>query len=149
MYTAPRANSRNRTAPTPLTACPEQPRILPGHVRTPGSRGGSRRGPAAGLYLGSAGALDPPAALSALLGIGLLSGGAAALNQRLERRLNGLMVRTAGRPFPPGRVRPAEALLLGGALGALGFLVLAAGAGPLAAALGAAIYLGSVLACTP
>jgi protoheme IX farnesyltransferase len=58
----------------------------------------------------------------ALLGIGLVSGGTAALNEVMERDLDRLMLRTARRPLPLGRLRvqtaSAVALLMtfGGSL---------------------------------
>lgn len=42
--------------------------------------------------------------LHTVLGIGLVSGGAAALNQVMERDLDALMLRTAARPVPMGRI---------------------------------------------
>jgi heme o synthase len=74
----------------------------------------------AGFYLGSMqsgisslqrGLLDT------LLGIGLVSAGASALNQALERKTDALMVRTAQRPLANGRFPLAFGVLAG--LGAL------------------------------
>jgi len=74
----------------------------------------------AGFYLGSMqsgistlqrGLLD------ALFGIGLVSAGAGALNQCLERRTDALMVRTADRPLAAGRYPLALGVFAG--LGAL------------------------------
>src|SRR6185437_3557803 len=42
--------------------------------------------------------------LHALLGIGLVSGGTAALNEIVERDVDALMRRTAGRPLPAKRM---------------------------------------------
>lgn len=59
--------------------------------------------------------------LHALLGIGLVAGGAAALNQVLESDADGRMLRTQRRPLPAKRMAPAHAvtfgilILLGGA----------------------------------
>ncbi len=75
----------------------------------------------AGFYLGSMqsgistlqrGLLDT------LLGIGLVSAGAGALNQALERTSDAKMLRTADRPLPSGRISLAQGVLAG--LGALG-----------------------------
>jgi len=74
----------------------------------------------AGFYLGSMqsgisslqrGLLD------ALVGIGLVSAGAAALNQAFERTTDARMVRTADRPLASGRMPLAAGILAG--LGAL------------------------------
>ncbi len=49
----------------------------------------------------------------ALLGVGLVAGGTAALNQVLERNSDAHMRRTAIRPLPAHRLRTREALLFG------------------------------------
>jgi len=56
--------------------------------------------------------------LDTLMGIGLVSAGAGALNEALERRIDALMVRTANRPLAAGRISLAQGILAG--LGALG-----------------------------
>lgn len=100
---------------------------------------------AAGYYLGSAGPVDGWRALHTLGGTALLAGGAAALNQYLERDTDALMERTRSRPLPSGRVSPCGALLFGAVLAVLGLGWLCVGGSLLAAALGAvtlALYLG-------
>ncbi len=70
----------------------------------------------AGFYLGSMqsgistwqrGLIDT------LFGIGLVSAGAGALNQALERSTDACMIRTADRPLPSGRVSLAQGVLAG------------------------------------
>ncbi len=56
--------------------------------------------------------------LDALLGIGLVSAGAGALNEVLERKIDARMKRTADRPMATGRFSLAQGVLAG--LGALG-----------------------------
>jgi protoheme IX farnesyltransferase len=56
--------------------------------------------------------------LDTLLGIGLVSAGAGALNEALERRTDKLMKRTADRPLAAGRIPLGIGILAG--LGALG-----------------------------
>jgi protoheme IX farnesyltransferase len=77
----------------------------------------------AGFYLGSMqsgissvqrGLLDT------LFGIGLVSAGASALNQALERKTDALMVRTANRPLAAGRISLLTGVLAGLAALALG-----------------------------
>jgi heme o synthase len=77
----------------------------------------------AGFYLGSMqsgistlqrGLIDT------LIGIGLVSAGAGALNQALERSSDARMVRTADRPLPSGRVSLVQGVLAGIAALALG-----------------------------
>src|SRR5437660_10959855 len=51
--------------------------------------------------------------VNALLGVGLVAGGTAALNQVLERDSDAHMQRTAIRPLPAHRLSTREALLFG------------------------------------
>lgn len=94
-----------------------------------------------GFYLGSGGAVDGWLLLHMILGTGLVAGGAAALNQLLERDADGRMRRTADRPLPAGRMGPDEALVLGFSMGVGGLIWLALGVN-LAAAVVAALTLG-------
>ena len=55
--------------------------------------------------------------LNALLGIGMVSAGAGALNEALERKTDALMQRTSQRPMAAGRMNLAQGLAAG--LGAL------------------------------
>jgi protoheme IX farnesyltransferase len=63
--------------------------------------------------------------LDAMLGIGLVSAGAGALNEALERRVDARMVRTANRPLAAGRFSLAEGVVAGLAALALGAVWLA------------------------
>jgi protoheme IX farnesyltransferase len=102
-----------------------------------------------GFYLASVKAGQPWLGwklLNAVLAIGLVSGGAAATNQVMERDLDAKMRRTAARPIPMQRVSVAHALTLGivaivGGVLYLGFTCnwLAAGL----AALTSAAYVGA------
>jgi len=70
----------------------------------------------AGFYLGSmrSGISSvQPGLIAALLGIGLVSAGSAALNEVLERKLDAKMIRTAQRPVASGRISLAHGLILG------------------------------------
>jgi protoheme IX farnesyltransferase len=61
----------------------------------------------AGFYLGSmrSGVSSvQPELLAALVGIGMVSAGAAALNEAIERKLDAKMIRTAQRPMATGRI---------------------------------------------
>ncbi len=60
--------------------------------------------------------------LDTLLGIGLVSAGAGALNEALERRTDARMKRTADRPMAAGRFSLAQGLLAGFGALALGAL---------------------------
>ena len=71
-----------------------------------------------------------------MAGGALACGGASALNHVLDRDIDRLMgPRTASRPVAAGRIAPAQAVVFGLTLSALSFLVLAAFANVLAAAL--------------
>ena len=60
----------------------------------------------------------------ATLGIGLMAGGAAAINHVLDRRIDVQMARTYHRPVARGRVSSASALVFALSLSLLGFVVL-------------------------
>lgn len=70
----------------------------------------------AGFYLGSlrSGISPFPAGLVRfLVGIAVVTCGASALNQALERKTDGMMRRTAGRPMAAGRIGLAHGLTVG------------------------------------
>ena len=79
-----------------------------------------------GFYMASGQGLDSFLVLHALVGTGLVAGGASALNQYLERHHDRRMVRTKDRPLPDGRISEGEALLFAGAisLGGVGYLLI-------------------------
>ncbi len=62
----------------------------------------------------------------ALVGSALVIAGAIALNQRIERRTDALMRRTAGRPLPSGRMTTRQATRFGLVASTLGLAYLAA-----------------------
>lgn len=62
--------------------------------------------------------------MHALLGIGLVSGGTAALNEIVERDVDALMRRTANRPLPSKRMTVPMALAIAGTMVAGGFVYL-------------------------
>lgn len=96
-------------------------------------------------YVGSRGGIGLVTAVHAMLGTGLATAGALALNQFVERDFDARMTRTQGRPLPSGRLSPAEGLWSGIALLAtgLGYLALASGWLPAAIAAASALaYLG-------
>src|SRR6266566_4311337 len=104
---------------------------------------------AAGFGLASRGNLNYAALTSALFGIALLSSGIATLNQYMERDLDGLMRRTAGRPLPSGKLLPWEALAFGVGLTALAEVYLAIVVNPLTALLGLTVIAGYLFGYTP
>ena len=58
-----------------------------------------------------------------MVGGALSSGGASALNQYIDRDLDGAMARTAKRPIPSGRIQPTHALIFGLTLSVLSLVV--------------------------
>jgi heme o synthase len=84
-----------------------------------------------------------------LVGTGLVSAGASALNHVLEREVDARMRRTAERPLPAGRLDPDFALLFGVGLAVAGLLELALAVNLLTALLGALALAGYVFAYTP
>ncbi len=93
---------------------------------------------------------DPSALLVALTCLGgyLSAGGAGAINHYVDRDIDALMHRTAGRPLPAGRIAPRSALLFGCTLALLSLLELSLLVNPLAAALSFAGFLGYVFVYT-
>ncbi len=104
---------------------------------------------AAGFGLASRGNLNYAALTSALFGIALLSSGIATLNQYMERDLDGLMRRTAGRPLPSGKLLPWEAMAFGVGLTVAAEIYLLAFVNPLSAMLGLTVIAGYLFGYTP
>ena len=82
------------------------------------------------------------------LGGALSAGGAGAINHWFDRDLDAVMVRTANRPVPAGRVAPRNALVFGILLGVSSFALLATTVNVLAAALSLSGLLGYVFVYT-
>ncbi len=87
--------------------------------------------------------------LSALVGTGLVAGGASAFNQVIEREPDGLMRRTRMRPLPDGRLQSGEALVFASATAGTGLLILAVGANVLSAIVALATLLTYTAIYTP
>jgi len=100
-------------------------------------------------YLAADPAKDAAVLLSVLLGTSMAAGGAAVLNQWLEREADARMIRTKERPIPAGRISPLEALIYGLVLSLGGCLLLYAGANALASVLTASTIASYVLLYTP
>jgi protoheme IX farnesyltransferase len=66
-----------------------------------------------GFYLGSPAAIPLARLIHTLLGTLMVASGTGTLNQYFERHSDALMRRTARRPLPSGRLRPAEGLTFG------------------------------------
>ena len=103
----------------------------------------------AGFYLGWQGPMNYLALFNALFGTALVAGGAAALNELIERDADANMRRTRDRPLPSGRMQPDAALLIGFALAAGGLLYLLLLANPLSSMLAAVTLTSYLFAYTP
>jgi heme o synthase len=77
-----------------------------------------------GYFLAAKGIHPLTTLLLTLLGVGCATGGSAALNNYLERDVDGKMVRTRDRALPAGIIQPTSALAFGISLVMLGLLVL-------------------------
>jgi len=63
-----------------------------------------------GAFVGSRGSLQLWLAFHTILGTGITTAGALALNQYTERDADRVMIRTRGRPIPSGKLSPQSAL---------------------------------------
>jgi protoheme IX farnesyltransferase len=96
-------------------------------------------------YVASRGSVALVTAFHTILGTGLSTAGALALNQYVEREADAVMIRTRLRPLPTGRLTPAQAATVGTLLLAAGLGNLAYRSGPWpagVAAFSALMYLG-------
>lgn len=75
-----------------------------------------------GMYTGAKGLPGISVTLFTLSGVGLAAGGAATLNNLLDRFIDSLMERTRNRPLPSGKVHPSSAMLLGVSLSILSIM---------------------------
>ncbi len=89
------------------------------------------------------------AVLNSLVGIALISGGTAALNEIFERDIDALMRRTAHRPLPSKRMGLAHAVTVSGAMVFAGALYLALACNLLTGCLAMATALVYLAAYTP
>ena len=77
-----------------------------------------------GFLLGNEGRNSLVLLFLTLLGVGCATGGAAVLNNYLERDFDAKMVRTRGRALPAGLIEPFRALMFGVSLVLIGVLLL-------------------------
>jgi protoheme IX farnesyltransferase len=102
-----------------------------------------------GYFMAAHGPADWLRVVYTLVGTALTAAGASVFNQYIERTLDARMRRTANRPMPGGRVKPADAFLFGLALSLVGVGVLALFVNLLTATLGAVTLLLYVFVYTP
>jgi heme o synthase len=102
-----------------------------------------------GFHLATVGSVDLLLLVHTVMGTALVAGGAAALNQVLERDSDRLMRRTQARPLPAGRLSMSEAASFALALAGIGLVQLALGANLLAALVAFATIASYALVYTP
>jgi heme o synthase len=102
-----------------------------------------------GFYLGYRGPANCLLLLHTLLGTALVAGGAAALNQLLERDFDAKMRRTRNRPLPSGRLQPATVMVFGGVCACAGLLDLALAVNLTTSVIGAVSLLSYLFIYTP
>jgi protoheme IX farnesyltransferase len=102
-----------------------------------------------GFCLGSRGPLNYALLLHALLGTALLAGGAAALNQLLEREHDAKMRRTRDRPLPSGRLQPMTVMVFGAVASGAGLIHLVLFVNLLTGILGALTFTCYLFVYTP
>ena len=100
-------------------------------------------------YLSANPPRDLSVLLSLLIGTSLAAGGAAVLNQWLERDADAKMVRTRKRAIAAGRIHPLHAFVYGFTLSVLGCFLLFSGANVLAGTLTAITIVTYILLYTP
>jgi protoheme IX farnesyltransferase len=100
-------------------------------------------------YVVAAAELPAAGLVSMAVGTGLVAAGASVLNMILERRTDGLMLRTCQRPLPAGRVRPGDALGFGLVLTAAGLTVLNWLCGPVSALVALVTWASYLFGYTP
>ena len=77
-----------------------------------------------GMFLSTPGMVPLSVLISAILGIGFVSGAAAAFNCLIEEKIDARMARTRGRPLPMGKVSQQETIFFASLLGGLGLFIL-------------------------
>ncbi len=104
---------------------------------------------AVGFSVAPKAGFSPWTFLFALAGIGTVTAGGAALNNWMERDVDRLMRRTAGRPLPAGRITGTAAVAFGAGLVGAGLLGLWVLVRPLTALLGVVSLVSYVFVYTP
>ncbi|HEY1662648.1 MAG TPA: heme o synthase [Verrucomicrobiae bacterium] len=104
---------------------------------------------AVGFYIGWQGPMNFVLFFNTLAGTALVAGGAAALNQLLEREYDARMRRTQDRPLPSGRLQPATVAIIGGVGSVAGLVYLAAAVNLLTSVLGAVTLISYLFIYTP
>jgi protoheme IX farnesyltransferase len=86
-----------------------------------------------GMSLSVPGSLPWQIFLPAMLGIGLLSSAAAAINHIVDEKIDAIMGRTSNRPLPEGRITTQSAIVFAISIALIGFVMLYVLVNPLTA----------------
>ncbi|WP_246047121.1 heme o synthase [Colwellia ponticola] len=86
-----------------------------------------------GMSLSVPGGLPWQLLIPAMLGIGLLSSAAAAINHIVDEKIDTVMGRTHNRPLPEGRLSVTNAIIFATTMACLGFVILYSLVNPLTA----------------
>ena len=97
---------------------------------------------AIGMFLATPGMVPPGLLLSAIIGIWLVAGSAAAVNCLVEQKIDAVMSRTRGRPLPRGELSSRQTLAFAAAIGGAGLWMLYALVNPLTMWLTFATFIG-------
>ncbi len=104
---------------------------------------------AVGFYIGEQGAMNWILFFNSIAATALVAGGAAALNQLLERDYDAKMRRTQNRPLPAGHLQPATVAIFGGVSSVAGLIYLALAVNLLTSVLGAVTLISYLFIYTP
>lgn len=88
-----------------------------------------------GMSLSVPGGLPWQLLIPAMLGIGLLSSAAAAINHIVDEKIDTVMGRTHNRPLPEGRLSASNAIIFAATIALIGFVILYTLVNPLTALL--------------
>ncbi len=102
-----------------------------------------------GYAVGSPDGFSWLALIKSIIGIGLVGGSCGAINMYIERDIDALMNRTKNRPLPSGRMRPRDALIMGGITFVIGTAALWFWSNPLTTYLGLATWFLYLFVYTP
>lgn len=86
-----------------------------------------------GMCLSTPGVIPWRVLVPSMLGIGLLSSAAAAINHIVDERIDTIMARTHKRPLPEGKITQTNAIAFATSIAVLGFVMLYALVNPLTA----------------
>jgi protoheme IX farnesyltransferase len=95
-----------------------------------------------GMFLATPSMVPLGLLLTATIGIGLVSGAAAAFNCLIEQKIDARMARTRGRPLPTGQVTSFQTVIFASLLGSIGLALLYFAVNPLTMWLTLTTFLG-------